>query len=79
MTGTASLLAEIESFLAETGMKKTVFGRAALNDGAFVKRLQDGADVTLGTADRVRAYIGAQRAKAAPKRRRSAAEQRATP
>ena len=64
MSTISSLLAEIEAFLAETGMKKTVFGRAALNDGAFVKRLQDGGGVTLSTVDRVRAYIATQRAQA---------------
>lgn len=61
MSTISSLLAEIEAFLAETGMKKTVFGRAALNDGAFVKRLQDGGGVTLATVDRVRAYIAKHR------------------
>jgi len=61
MATISDLLAEIEAFLAETGMKKTVFGRAALNDGAFVKRLQDGGGVTLATVDRVRAYIAKQR------------------
>lgn len=61
MSTIASLLAEIEAFLAETGMKKTVFGREVLNDGAFVKRLQDGGGVTVTTADRVRSYIERQR------------------
>lgn len=61
MSTISSLLAEIEAFLAETGMKKTVFGRLALNDGAFVKRLQDGGGVTLATVDRVRDFIAKQR------------------
>jgi len=61
MSTMSSLLAEIEAFLAETGMKKTVFGRVVLNDGAFVKRLQDGGGVTVSTADRVRSYIETQR------------------
>ncbi len=63
MSTIQTLRAEIDCFLAETGMKKTVFGRAALNDGAFVKRLQDGGGVTLATADRVRAFIKAERDK----------------
>lgn len=69
MTTLAALLNEIETFLEETGTKKTVFGREALNDGAFVKRLQDGGGVTLATADRVRAYMADQRASALPKRK----------
>lgn len=61
MSTVATLLAEIEAFLSETGTKATAFGLRALNDGTFVKRLRDGAGVTVGTVDRVRAYIASQR------------------
>ena len=61
MSTLTSLLDEIEAFLLETGMKKTVFGLGAVKDGKFVTRLRSGAGVTLATADRVRAYMADQR------------------
>lgn len=72
MSTMASLLREIEDFLAETQMKKTAFGLKALNDGTFVSRLQDGANVTVKTVDRVRAFIARERVRIAQKRRRAA-------
>jgi phosphopantothenoylcysteine decarboxylase / phosphopantothenate---cysteine ligase len=53
-----ALLAEIEAFLAETGLTATKFGLAAVNDGHLVANLRKGNSVTLKTADRVRAFIG---------------------
>src|SRR5262245_4915264 len=52
-----ALLAEIEAFLAETGLTPTKFGLAAVNDGHLVANLRKGNSVTLKTADRVRAFI----------------------
>jgi phosphopantothenoylcysteine decarboxylase/phosphopantothenate--cysteine ligase len=62
MTGaTRNLLAEIEAFLAVTGVTATKFGIAAVNDGHLVANLRKGSSVTLKTADRVRSYMIAQR------------------
>lgn len=69
----ASLVSEIEAFLAESQMTKTAFGLKALNDGTFVGRLKKGDNVTLKTVDRVRSYIAAERAKMQPPKRRRAA------
>jgi phosphopantothenoylcysteine decarboxylase/phosphopantothenate--cysteine ligase len=58
MTGaTRNLLAEIEAFLAATGVTATKFGIAAVNDGHLVANLRKGSSVTLKTADRVRSYM----------------------
>src|SRR5262245_48587881 len=54
-----ALLAEIEAFLAQSGLTPTKFGLAAVNDGHLVANLRKGNSVTLKTADRVRAFIGA--------------------
>ena len=53
----ATLLAEIETFLARSGMSATKLGVVAVNDGHLVANLRRGASVTLKTADRVRAWI----------------------
>lgn len=57
MTTRDALLAEIEAFLHRHGVAASEFGRAALNDTSLVKRLRDGADVRLSTADRIRDFI----------------------
>jgi phosphopantothenoylcysteine decarboxylase / phosphopantothenate---cysteine ligase len=51
------LLAEIEAFLADSGLTATKFGLAAVNDGHLVANLRRGHSVTLKTADRVRAFM----------------------
>src|SRR5438552_11148816 len=61
---THALLTEIEDFLAESGVSPTKFGLAAVNDGHLIKNLRGGASVTLKTADKVRAYMLAQRSQA---------------
>src|SRR5262245_59253205 len=72
-----ALLAEIEAFLAETGLTPTKFGLAAVNDGHLVANLRKGNSVTLKTADRVRAFIDererAQGASASARARRTPA------
>jgi phosphopantothenoylcysteine decarboxylase/phosphopantothenate--cysteine ligase len=55
------LLAEIEAFLAHSGLTATKFGIAAVNDGHLVANLRRGSSVTLKTADKVRAYMASQR------------------
>jgi phosphopantothenoylcysteine decarboxylase / phosphopantothenate---cysteine ligase len=54
---TPALLAEIETFLADSGLTPTKFGLAAINDGHLVANLRRGSSVTLKTADRVRAFM----------------------
>ncbi len=58
-----SCWAEIEAFLAETGLTPTKFGVAAVNDGHLVANLRKGNSVTLKTADKVRAHIAQERAR----------------
>jgi phosphopantothenoylcysteine decarboxylase/phosphopantothenate--cysteine ligase len=55
------LLAEIEAFLAGSGVTATKLGIAAVNDGHLVANLRKGSSVTLKTADKVRAYMASQR------------------
>ena len=50
-------LARVEAFLAATGTKPSEFGRASVGDGSFVLNLRRGRSPTLGTADKVLAYI----------------------
>lgn len=65
MSTVDTLLAEIDAFLKASDMAETTFGFHAVNDGKFVGRLREGAGITVATVDRVRAYIAAERAKAA--------------
>lgn len=61
MTHSEQFLAEIEAFLAESGMNATAFGRSALNDPSFVGDLKKGRKPNLGLVDRVHAFIQSQR------------------
>lgn len=72
MTTVAALLKEIEAHLKQAEVAATTFGRRAVNDGKFVKRLRDGKGITVATVDRVRAYIASERTKISGKRRRAA-------
>ena len=65
----ATLLREIEGFCEEVGIAESTFSTRAVNDGKFVGRLREGANVTVALVDRVRAYIAAERAKAPAPRR----------
>jgi homoserine dehydrogenase len=51
---TDELLAEIETFLAETSMTPTAFGREALRDPVFVFKLRDGREPRRDTRQRAR-------------------------
>jgi hypothetical protein len=51
------LLHEIEAFCRRSGIAESTFGRQAVNDGKLCVRLRDGKDVTLETANRIRAFI----------------------
>jgi predicted transcriptional regulator len=57
MSDQATLLAEIDAFLAPRRMAPSTFGRLAVNDGKFVRRLRAGADFRTQTMARVRAFI----------------------
>ena len=50
---------EVEAFLKVTGAKASVLGEEAAGDRSFVVRLRRGASPSLGTVDRVRAWMAA--------------------
>jgi hypothetical protein len=58
-----ALLREIEGYLRASGMKPTVFGRAAVNDPRLVHDLRNGREPGMRLSTRVRRFIqaGAQR------------------
>ena len=72
MTTQETLLAEIEAFLIERGMRATNFGIAAMNDRAFVFRLRSGKTLYSTTIDKVRAYMQRERARPLAQKRRRA-------
>lgn len=49
--------AEIESFLSESGMKPTVFGRAVVGDPNFVRDVRSGRIPSLRLVEKVQTYI----------------------
>ncbi len=51
------ILGEIREFCRATQTAESTFGRLAVNDGKLVSRLRDGARITTGTLDKVRAYL----------------------
>lgn len=61
MSIVTQLLAEIDEFLLEASVAESTFGRHAVNDGKFVGRLRAGAGIEVGTVERVRSYMAAQR------------------
>ena len=61
----AGLLAEVEDYCRRAGVAETTFGRRAVNDGKFVRRVRDGGRATARTAQRVRAYMSEHPAAAA--------------
>jgi len=50
-------LSRVEAFLAQTRIKVTEFGRESVGDPNFIVNLRRGRSPTLGTADKVLAYI----------------------
>jgi len=64
MDTVTALLREIEVFCSEAGIAEATLGTRAAKDGKFVKRLREGAGVTVATVERVRAYMAAERQKA---------------
>ena len=61
------ILGEIREFCRATQTAESTFGRLVVNDGKLVSRLRDGAKITTGTLDKVRAYLSEHRP--APARR----------
>ncbi len=54
-------LREIEQFIALSGMPHTAFGKESIKDASFVARLRAGRDVKVGTIERVRNWMDANR------------------
>src|SRR5919201_4696156 len=51
------ILGDIREFCRQTQTAESTFGRLVVNDGKLVSRLRDGARITTGTLDKVRAYL----------------------
>src|SRR4051794_41798107 len=51
------ILGEIRDYCRQTQTAESTFGRLVVNDGKLVSRLRDGARITTGTLDKVRAYL----------------------
>src|ERR1700716_3618043 len=51
------ILGEIRDYCRATRTAESTFGRLVVNDGKLVSRLRDGAKITTGTLDKVRAYL----------------------
>jgi hypothetical protein len=56
-TTTDQILGEIRDYCRKTRTAESTFGRLVVNDGKLVSRLRDGARITTGTLDKVRAYL----------------------
>src|ERR1700722_13459896 len=67
------ILGEIREYCRATKTAESTFGRLVVNDGKLVSRLRDGARITTGTLDKVRAYLSAHRPAPADSRDRPAA------
>src|SRR5512140_1161446 len=55
------ILGEIREFCRATQTAESTFGRLVVDDGKLVSRLRDGARITTGTLDKVRAYLSSHR------------------
>lgn len=53
----ANLLAEIDAFIERSGMTRTAFGLAAVNNGNLHQRLRQGDFPTFRTIAKVRAFM----------------------
>src|SRR5919197_3065902 len=56
-TTSDQILNEIRDYCRATQTAESTFGRLVVNDGKLVSRLRDGARITTGTLDKVRAYL----------------------
>jgi hypothetical protein len=70
-TATADqILEEIRDYCRATQTAESTFGRLVVNDGKLVSRLRDGAKITTGTLDKLRAYLSQYRATSPSERSR---------
>lgn len=60
------VLGEIRDYCRATRTAESTFGRLVVNDGKLVSRLRDGAKITTGTLDKVRAYLSEHRSALPP-------------
>src|SRR5215475_6284398 len=60
-TTSDQVLGEIRDYCRATRTAESTFGRLVVNDGKLVSRLRDGAKITTGTLDKVRAYLSEHR------------------
>ncbi len=60
-TPAENLLSEVNSFLDETGMGVSYFGKVASGNSELVKRLESGGRVWPETADKIRAFMSEYR------------------
>jgi hypothetical protein len=60
-TTSGQILSEIRDYCRATRTAESTFGRLVVNDGKLVSRLRDGAKITTGTLDKVRAYLAEHR------------------
>src|SRR5471032_1099990 len=67
------ILGEIRDFCRATQTAESTFGRLVVNDGKLVSRLRDGARITTGTLDKVRAYLSEHHQASPPARNKPAA------
>src|ERR1700690_1622691 len=67
------ILGEIRDYCRATRTAESTFGRLVVNDGKLVSRLRDGARITTGTLDKVRAYLSEHRTAEPPARTKPAA------
>jgi len=59
-TETQNLLADIRQFCTRRNIEPATFGLRAVNDGKFVRRLEQGGTCTLKTLEKARRYINQQ-------------------
>lgn len=57
----AALLADVEAFLARTGMAPTRLGLDAMADGALVKGLREGRSLSLKNAEKLVTFMATYR------------------
>ena len=75
MSLSEQLLADVHNFVSELGISETALGQKSVGNPSVFARLRAGKSVRLDTADRIRAYMAAERARlgtgtgTAPRRR----------
>lgn len=57
MDETQQLIAEIDAFLARSGMAATTFGQRAVRNWQIVKQIKSGSNIGMKTAARLRGFM----------------------